>query len=172
MISLHTHIPNILSGLRVFLIIPFIYSLAYDDMVAVFLIVVTMILSDYFDGYLARKWNLVSDSGKILDPLADKLCVAAIGIVLVFLRGFPLLLAMVLVLRDILILIAGLLMMRKYPQVPVSNVLGRVTVSVVAFCMLVYLFRVDFLKSPAVILTVIMLVISSVSYWKKFREVL
>lgn len=172
MIPLHTHIPNILSGLRVFLIIPFIYSLAYDDMVAVFLIVVTMILSDYFDGYLARKWNLVSDSGKILDPLADKLCVAAIGIVLVFLRGFPLLLAMVLVLRDILILIAGLLMMRKYPLVPVSNVLGRVTVSVVAFCMLVYLFRVDFLKSPSVILTVIMLVISSASYWKKFREAL
>lgn len=168
---LYRYIPNILSGLRIFLIIPFTYSLAYDDMTAVILITATMILSDYFDGYLARKWNVVSDAGKILDPIADKLCVAAIGLVLVFLRGFPLLLVILFVIRDIIILIAGFLLMRKDSHVPVSNALGRVTVSVVAICLLVYLFRVNFLKSPAVIFTVIMLVMSSISYWKMFREV-
>jgi len=167
---LFRYIPNILSGLRVFLIFPFTYSLAYDDMPAVLLIVITMILSDYFDGYLARKWNVVSDAGKILDPLADKLCIAAVGLVLVFLRGFPLLLVILLVLRDILILTAGFLLIRKDSHVPAFNVPGKVTVGVVAVCLLIYLFRVDFLKLPAVILTVIMLVISSVSYWKMFRQ--
>ena len=66
---LYRYIPNTLSVLRVFLILPFTYSLAYDDMLAVLLIAVTMILTDYFDGYLARKRNVVSDAGKILEPL-------------------------------------------------------------------------------------------------------
>lgn len=154
------------------MIIPFTYSLAYDDMTAVVLITVTMVLSDYFDGYLARKWDVVSDAGKILDPLADKLCVAAIGLVLVFMRGFPLMLVILLVLRDILILIAGFLSIRKDSHVPISNALGKVTVGVIAGCLLIYLFRVDFLKSPAVILTVIMLVVSSVSYWRLFQRII
>ncbi len=170
--SMYRFIPNLMSGLRIFLIIPFTYSLAYDDMTAVVLITVTMILSDYFDGYLARKWDVVSDAGKILDPLADKLCVAAIGLVLVFMRGFPLMLVILLVLRDILILIAGFLLIRKDSDVPISNALGKVTVGIIAVCILIYLFQVDFLKSPAVILTVIMLVVSSVSYWRLFQRII
>lgn len=166
----YRYVPNTLSVLRVFLIIPFTYSLAYDDMLAVLLIAVTMILTDYFDGYLARKWNVVSDAGRILDPLADKLCVAAVGIVLVFLRGFPLFLIILLLLRDIIILVAGFLMIRKNSQVPVSDALGKVTVAVVSTCLLIYLFRMDLLKAPAVILTIIMLLVSSVSYWKMFRS--
>lgn len=169
---MYRFIPNLISGLRIFLIIPFTYSLAYDDMTAVVLITVTMILSDYFDGYLARKWDVVSDAGKILDPLADKLCVAAIGLVLVFMRGFPLMLAILLVLRDILILIAGVLLIRKDSHVPISNDLGKVTVGIIALCLLIYLFQVDFLKSPAVVLTVIMLAVSTVSYWRAFQRII
>lgn len=166
----YKHIPNILSGLRIFLVIPFIYSLAYDDMPAVVLIAVTMVLTDYFDGFLARKWNIESETGRILDPLADKICVASVGLVLVFLRGFPPLLLIALILRDLGILLAGLLVIRNRSVVPVSNILGKVTAGVIAACLLIYLFQIEVLKAPAVVFTVIMLVLSSLSYLIVLRE--
>jgi CDP-diacylglycerol--glycerol-3-phosphate 3-phosphatidyltransferase len=167
---LYKHIPNMLSGLRIFLIIPFIYSLAYDDMPAVVLIAVTMILTDYFDGFLARRWNIESETGRILDPLADKICVASVGLVLVFLRGFPPLLLIAMIARDLGILLTGLLVIRNRSVVPVSNILGKITAGVMAACLLVYLFEIGFLKAPAVIITIIMLVVSSLSYIIELRE--
>jgi CDP-diacylglycerol--glycerol-3-phosphate 3-phosphatidyltransferase len=167
---LYKHIPNILSGLRIFLVIPFIYSLAYDDMPAVVLIALAMILSDYFDGFLARRWNIETETGRILDPLADKICVASVGLVLVFLRGFPPLLLIAVIVRDLGILLAGLLVIRNKSVVPVSNVLGKMTAGVLAICLLIYLFEIEFLKTPAVVITIIMLVVSSLSYLVVFRE--
>lgn len=168
--NLHKHIPNILSGLRIFLVIPFVYSLAYDDMPAVVLIAATMILSDYFDGFLARRWKTETEVGRILDPLADKFCVASVGLVLVLLRGFPPLLLIALIVRDLGILLTGLLVIRSRSEVPVSNILGKVTVGVIAACMLVYLFEIDFLKTLAVVITIIMLIVSSLSYLVAMRE--
>lgn len=162
------NIPNALSVMRVIMILPFSYALIYDDMTGVVLIMAAILLSDYFDGYLARKWDATSDLGKILDPLADKICVATVGIILVFLRGFPLSLAIAMILRDILIVIAGLMLIRKDTRIPVSNNLGRVTVSSFALCMIVYLFQWTALKTPAVVLAVVMLLASSVSYGRMF----
>jgi CDP-diacylglycerol--glycerol-3-phosphate 3-phosphatidyltransferase len=167
------NIPNALSVMRIIMILPFSYALIYDDMTGVILIMVAILLSDYFDGYLARKWGATSDLGMILDPLADKACVATVGIILVFLRGFPLSLAIAMILRDILIVVAGLMLIRKDTMIPVSNNLGRVTVSSFAACMIVYLFQWNALKAPAVILAVVMLVASSISYARIFyRRVL
>jgi CDP-diacylglycerol--glycerol-3-phosphate 3-phosphatidyltransferase len=168
--NLYKHIPNILSGLRIFLVIPFIYSLAYDDMPAVVLIAATMILTDYFDGFLARRWRAETEAGRILDPLADKICVASVGLVLVFLRGFPPLLLIALLVRDLGILLAGLLVIRNRSAVPVSNFLGKVTVGVIAACLLVYLFEIEFLKTLMVVITIVMLVVSSLSYLAAMRE--
>lgn len=168
--NLYKHIPNILSGLRIFLVIPFVYSLAYDDMPAVILIAATIILTDYFDGFLARRWRSETEVGRILDPLADKICVASVGMALVFLRGFPPLLLLALIVRDLGILMAGLLVIRNRSAVPVSNVLGKLTVGVIAACLLVYLFEIEFLKTLTVIITIIMLVLSSLSYLAALRE--
>ena len=68
-------LPNILTVLRIFLTFVFIFFLHQNGLgpkiLALFAFTLA-VLTDYFDGYFARKWKLVSRFGKIMDPIADK----------------------------------------------------------------------------------------------------
>lgn len=80
------NLPNQLTILRVVLIPFFVFFLYTDKPVTNFaaaIIFVFASLTDYVDGYLARKYKIVTDFGKILDPIADKILVASSMIVLV-----------------------------------------------------------------------------------------
>lgn len=72
------NIPNILTLLRI-IMIPIFYVVFFSDITnsSLFaaLIFIVASLTDWFDGFLARKWSLVTNFGKIMDPLADKLLV-------------------------------------------------------------------------------------------------
>lgn len=162
------NIPNAISILRIIMVMPFVYALIYEDKFGMILIMVAILASDYIDGYLARKWNAASELGRILDPLADKFAIAAVGVVLIFLREFPIWLALAMIARDCAILLAGLYMIRRDLPTPVSNNIGRITVGVFAAAMVIYLFRLDFLKTPIAIISLFMLILSSVSYGKSF----
>ena len=73
-------LPNLLSLLRILIIPVLVYLLNYTDRASSLIAALLFLLAsitDYFDGYLARRTKTVSDLGKILDPLADKLIVAS-----------------------------------------------------------------------------------------------
>ena len=81
------HIPNILTVFRIFLI-PFIaVFIAKDNYILAIALLIVSGISDILDGFIARRYNLVSDFGKLADPLADKLTQIVIVIALVF-KGF------------------------------------------------------------------------------------
>jgi CDP-diacylglycerol--glycerol-3-phosphate 3-phosphatidyltransferase len=78
-------IPNLLSLFRILIIPVLVYLLTYTDRVSGVLAALLFVLAsitDFFDGYLARRNRSVSDVGKILDPLADKLMIASALIML------------------------------------------------------------------------------------------
>jgi CDP-diacylglycerol--glycerol-3-phosphate 3-phosphatidyltransferase len=78
-------LPNLLSLFRILIIPLLVYLLTYADPYSALLAAALFIfaaLTDFFDGYLARRTQSVSDVGKILDPLADKLMVASALIML------------------------------------------------------------------------------------------
>ena len=77
--------PNILSLDRILVIPVLVYLLTFSDPRSSLLTAALFILAsitDYFDGYLARRNKSISDIGKILDPLADKLMVGSVLIML------------------------------------------------------------------------------------------
>ncbi len=74
------NLPNKLTLLRIVLIVPFLLVLYLDVPFASYIALVIFILAsltDLLDGYLARKYSLITDFGKFADPLADKMLVVA-----------------------------------------------------------------------------------------------
>jgi cardiolipin synthase len=84
--SLKQTLPNALTGLRVALI-PVICLLAFvpgrGAAWTAFALYAVAAVSDFFDGYLARRWGAGSVFGRVFDPIADKLLVAALALCLV-----------------------------------------------------------------------------------------
>ena len=78
------NIPNFLSTLRILLLVPIIFSYEYGFYVFSLLIFIIAALTDFLDGYLARKNNQTSDLGALLDLLADKIFVSVLLIWMTF----------------------------------------------------------------------------------------
>jgi len=102
------HIPNILTALRVIAIPFFIICCIWHMPVFALFIFVFACLTDYFDGYLARKYNLVTDFGKIMDPIADKLLIWSALVILNIppIRYIHWIVTVIIVLRDIVVTLA------------------------------------------------------------------
>lgn len=75
-------IPNLLSLVRILLVPLFLVFYLRDDKIIALIILALSGLSDFFDGKIARKFNQISEMGKLLDPVADKLTQLAIAVVL------------------------------------------------------------------------------------------
>ena len=87
-----SNLPNILTVFRIVLIPVLVVILTNPGPTASLLATLTFFLaclSDFFDGYLARRWGISTTFGKLLDPLADKLIVAAALIMLSGMDRFP-----------------------------------------------------------------------------------
>ena len=78
------NIPNFLSTLRILLLVPIIFSFEYNFYLFSLIIFIIAALTDFLDGYFARKNNLTSDEGALLDLLADKIFVSVLLIWMTF----------------------------------------------------------------------------------------
>lgn len=133
------NIPNILTVFRLCLIPVYIAVFASGDntkLAAIIFIAASM--TDVLDGYIARKFNMITRVGQLLDPLADKLMQLTVVISLVISDMLPVWFVIVLALKELLLIIGGIFLYVKKTYVK-SNIAGKLN-TIVLFIAMVLIF--------------------------------
>ncbi len=97
------HIPNLITSLRIVLVVPLLWALVQGHYGAALLLLVVAGVSDALDGFLARSCGWTSELGGLLDPIADKLLLAGAILVLGWRGELPGWLVALVLLRDLVI---------------------------------------------------------------------
>ena len=165
-------IANVLTFIRL-LLLPPIYFLLADETAAMsglaLLLVAIGWLLDGVDGYVARRCDQVSELGKILDPVVDKIFVLCLLLFLVILRDFPLWVLAITIPRDLFILIGGYYLARKRQTVEPSNLWGKIATNVFTATAVAYLLRWS-VAPYFLALALTLLACSTWSYGRLFRR--
>lgn len=129
---------NIITIIRLILIIPLgllLYNKGIQNIIPACLFVF-IILTDFLDGYVARKYKQITNFGKLLDPIVDKLLVVVVTILLIIKNIIPVY-SLFIFIRDIVIWIFALIIMKKNKIVLSSNIYGK-TKTVLHFFAIVF----------------------------------
>ena len=138
--------PNMLSILRLCLVPVFVLlyfsGFANANLYAV-LVYVLATFTDFLDGYLARRFHLTTNLGKVLDPLGDKMFTFAVLMCITISRIVPFWVLWIFVAKELMMGLGGLLIHRRAKvEIPPSNYIGK-TATVLFFlvCAVLLLFR-------------------------------
>lgn len=97
-------------------------------------------ITDVLDGFIARRFNMISDLGKILDPLADKVMQITVLVCIAFSHKELIWLVVMLLVKDVLIGIGALVQFIKQKKVSQANWFGKVSCFLSVVCSLVLMF--------------------------------
>jgi len=123
---------NSISISRILLAFPLVYilnifSVETQEMAyAVWGIILLIVLTDFLDGYVARKTDQITNFGKIIDPVADKICLVVVLTFLIFEYKLPFLIFFLLLsIRDVYLIIIGVYLINMQEEVFQSNWTGK-----------------------------------------------
>jgi CDP-diacylglycerol--glycerol-3-phosphate 3-phosphatidyltransferase len=169
-------IPNLLSSFRMIAFLPVIILFSSEYYLSSFFLFTIAAWSDFLDGFLARKYNLSSELGTLLDLMADKILVSSLLIYLVFYTSdlYLLILSLIIILREIsitslrLFLVSnGLDLSRISPDKygKLKTFFQMFSISLLLIFPIVNLF----LYKIALVFLMISAILSIVSFWNYFK---
>lgn len=134
-------IPNWLSFIRIALIPVFAVLFVQGHQLVAVIVMICAALTDLFDGKIARKFNQVSNLGKILDPIADKLSQMAIVIVLLYTYWENPIkyLFFFFIVKEVLMLLGGAFLLSKGMRPTAAEIWGKVATNVFYIAMIIIL---------------------------------
>jgi cardiolipin synthase (CMP-forming) len=164
-------VPNILSVSRIVLLPIVLLLLVKRQNAAAVAVMAVSWTTDALDGYLARKLGQVSNLGRVLDHLVDKVWVGSVLVTLVYLRNLPFYLAAAVIFRDLLILAGSGVIMKVRGLFVQSDVVGKITGCAFALMMVFYTLELPVLmkyKSAVDFIVTVLVVVSFLNYLTVF----
>ncbi len=163
-------VSNLLSFSRILLIVPIGYCLIAnfpDHRWWAAAVSIVAIATDFLDGFFARKLHEVTELGKFIDPLADKIAIGSYALLMVWTGDVPLWFVVFVIVRDILIFLGGVYIRQNKGIIPQSNWPGKIAVSFIAlvlFLSTIQMESLEILRTIAVWGSVVMMTWSMISY--------
>jgi CDP-diacylglycerol--glycerol-3-phosphate 3-phosphatidyltransferase len=141
---------------------------SYSIRVIIVIVLLIAASTDYLDGYFARRFNKVSELGKIIDPLADKALIGVI-VLLLYIKGEISDFFITITLgRDILIFLGGMYVSIKVGKVIPSDMIGKITVTVIGFFLLSVILKLEIYQNATYVileyLSIALIFISFINY--------
>jgi CDP-diacylglycerol--glycerol-3-phosphate 3-phosphatidyltransferase len=138
--NLHTSdkiltLSNSISFLRILLAIPTVFYFLRGGFAATGLMMVFAYITDLLDGYIARKTNSISEFGKAIDPIADKIFVAALIIAMLSRNMVPLWFVLIVIGKDLLTMFGAFIARNKIGAVLPSNYWGKSAILLTIICL-------------------------------------
>jgi fused signal recognition particle receptor len=169
-------ISNIISLLRAFLALPIIYLLKTGEMHLALVVMLVAMFTDLLDGWLARINNSITDLGKMLDPLADKIVIFSVVIFMVLENIIPLWFLVVLICRDFIISVFGMYMLNNRKISPQANKMGKVSIVFTSAVIISFLYADEYfsfnIKEPLLYTSLVFLGISLIQYCFNFLTII
>ncbi|MDR1375430.1 MAG: CDP-alcohol phosphatidyltransferase family protein [Holosporaceae bacterium] len=174
--ALLRYVPNCLSLLRIALSLLFIQLILSDDIALGCLVFAIAAVSDFFDGYWARKFNVSSDLGAMLDPLADKFLMISSYSLLTYVGFIPFYVVPLVIGRDLLILFVVLLCRRRRINLPINPLISSkinttiqiLFVTLILACKLLEM-DIPYAKDAGAMLVCLSTFYSGADYVQKYR---
>ena len=177
-------VPNLLSVIRIIIVPFFAYYFMQDKILPAAILICLSGLSDAVDGYIARKFNQVTELGKILDPFADKITQGTVALCLAIQYPAICPLLILFILKEFAMLCLAIMLLRKHKKPCAAKWYGKVSTTLFYIAVIVIvtmsLFGVN-TSSPHVFdivsyillaITAIMMIYSAVKYFAIFRELM
>jgi CDP-diacylglycerol--glycerol-3-phosphate 3-phosphatidyltransferase len=165
-------IPNLISLFRI-IFIPIIFYLfdnVYQNRWIIILVLILFSFFDNLDGFIARKLNQITELGKVIDPLVDKFFVITIAILSFYSKLLPEWFLILVIARDLLIIMAGILFLKKIKRVPPSDFIGKLTAGAIGLIFLISLLnfqRMVFLYNLSLVICSFLIILSLINYGYK-----
>ena len=159
------HLPNFLTIIRIILIPVYLYYFISGNYFFAGIIFLLSVSTDFFDGFIARKYNLISKIGRLLDVFADKLTIISILLALVIRGIIPKSIAIIILSREIFLLIGGLIVYKKDLDVIRPSKLGKISVLLIYLAISATLLKLGYIDIVLFYIAIPLNIISGLEYF-------
>jgi len=170
------NLPNILTIIRFFLVPLFVISFYSDLRYRYFLAITIFLISgitDILDGYIARKYNMITKFGKLFDPLADKLMILAVLWCLMSKNFIPQIIFHIVLLKELFMIVGSLFLYRRIKLVVSSNIFGKLSTFLFYIAIILALLKIKesiYFLIIAVTFAIFAMVVYTIKYINEYKN--